>query len=552
MEPIETMCRKVVTQQQSEEQQEPFRVPLNAGVTMELMGDVYLHGWLQHSFQAINPKSYKLVARARQFSSFILVIGNLVGPHRLDPKDAIILQNKDEVLIPLLLSDIPTPKEFTDSIHSLSPEQQRFAKAFRSMQLSSSVFGLCVIQMKPQLETLLGLPQDALTKEMKLTQDLIELFAEYQIPSDVLSYDGPEEGENSKEKVANVKEHVRGVLEVIEENKKKQLEEQQRLAAEAGMAAIQEDEDDEEDDEFDNKSTSLFSVLGEKAVQDQANFHIVAPRGVDSQILTDESNSREVRTSFLVQGMLANKEDIPDESSNHDESEAPWLLASNEPIVFNLMSPYSARNANQHHRSLLGMGEGDNGTGPSSSAEQGGGGDSSAIVGVGDSSGSMNFTLIPRIIDQAMEQHDTSNAIRATILNTSDTWTRKRQANLLTKPATSTLSVDDVQSEKQKAFDVLDALCRSGTLPIPCSELHVIVSVTHSFENDVMGSVIQDNINPIEKLEQSALLFASAIHGVPVKDVIHENDDSLRERLTTSFPKLLSQQSEEDDNGGES
>jgi hypothetical protein len=36
----------------------------------------------------------------------------------------------DEVTIPLLLEQIPTPKEFRDAIESLSPEQQRFAKAF--------------------------------------------------------------------------------------------------------------------------------------------------------------------------------------------------------------------------------------------------------------------------------------------------------------------------------------------------------------------------------------------------------------------------------------
>lgn len=36
------------------------------------------------------------------------------------------------------LEAIPTAKEFRDAIESLSAEQQRFAKAFRSMQLESS------------------------------------------------------------------------------------------------------------------------------------------------------------------------------------------------------------------------------------------------------------------------------------------------------------------------------------------------------------------------------------------------------------------------------
>jgi hypothetical protein len=44
-----------------------------------------------------------------------------------------------------------------------------------------------LIQLKPQLEKLLGLPEGALTKEIELTQQLMSLFVEYQITSDLLS-----------------------------------------------------------------------------------------------------------------------------------------------------------------------------------------------------------------------------------------------------------------------------------------------------------------------------------------------------------------------------
>jgi hypothetical protein len=59
------------------------------------------------------------------------------------------------------------------------------------MQLESTLFGVCVVQIKPQLERLLRLPDDALTKEIQLTQDLLSLFIEYQVPSDLLSFNGP-------------------------------------------------------------------------------------------------------------------------------------------------------------------------------------------------------------------------------------------------------------------------------------------------------------------------------------------------------------------------
>ena len=52
-----------------------------------------------------------------------------------------------------------------------------------------------------------------------------------------------------------------------------------------------------------------------------------------------------------------------------------------------------------------------------------------------------------------------------------------------------------------------------------------------------MGTVIQDNINPIEKLEMSTLLIASTIHGVPANTLIRDANE--RHRLTAYFPALL-------------
>ena len=103
----------------------------------------------------------------------------------------------------MLLEELPTAKEFKDAIQSLSEEQQRFCKAYRQMQLASSVFGVCVIQIKPQLEALLGLPSDALDKEMKLTQDLMELFVEFQVPSDLLSCNSFDDNVARADKISN-------------------------------------------------------------------------------------------------------------------------------------------------------------------------------------------------------------------------------------------------------------------------------------------------------------------------------------------------------------
>ena len=230
LEPIETTTRFM-------DSGPSIFIPINAATSVEFTGHRHLHGWIRHKFDSdkvdskMNPSrsAFNLTARARQFSSFLLMVGTISGPTEFTPKDAIILQNKDEVIIPLLLNELPTAKEFKDAISSLSPEQQRFAKSFRGMQLESSVFGVCVVQLKPQLEVLLGLPPDALTKEIRLTQDLLSLFIEYQIPSDLLSFDGSSDVAVT-DKVTAVKDHVKAVLAVIEDAKKKQLDDAEQVA----------------------------------------------------------------------------------------------------------------------------------------------------------------------------------------------------------------------------------------------------------------------------------------------------------------------------------
>ena len=94
-----------------------------------------------------------LVAHARQFSCFMMLLGRIGPENTFEPKHAILLQNKDDLKIPLLLETLPTPKEFKDAIESLSPEQQNFAKAFRSMQVwpLSSIISDPAFHKRPNL-----------------------------------------------------------------------------------------------------------------------------------------------------------------------------------------------------------------------------------------------------------------------------------------------------------------------------------------------------------------------------------------------------------------
>jgi len=160
--------------------------------------------------------------------------------------------------------------------------------------------------------------------------------------------------------------------------------------------------------------------------------------------------------------------------------------------------------------------------------------------------GIIDFTMIPKHLDRMFDTHDEDGSVRSTILKTADSWTRKRQANLLSTSKESFFldeSGPTRKDERNKAFDLLDALSRSGSLPISCAELHVVVAVTHRFENDVMGTVVQDSINPIEKVEKTLLMLACAIHGIDesssavVANLFSTPDH--RERLIGSFPELF-------------
>ncbi len=47
--------------------------------------------------------------------------------------------------------------------------------------------------------------------------------------------------------------------------------------------------------------------------------------------------------------------------------------------------------------------------------------------------------------------------------------------------------------ERQKCFDLLDALTKSGALPIDYASLHVVIAATHCFDKTLMNTIIQGN-----------------------------------------------------------
>lgn len=67
------------------------------------------------------------------------------------------------------------------------------------------------------------------------------------------------------------------------------------------------------------------------------------------------------------------------------------------------------------------------------------------------------------------------------------------------------------KNEQNKAYDLLESLTRSGGLSLDFATLHVVIATTHTFDKSLMNTVIQDNQNPIEKVERSTLLLATTV-----------------------------------------
>jgi len=64
----------------------------------------------------------------------------------------------------------------------------------------------------------------------------------------------------------------------------------------------------------------------------------------------------------------------------------------------------------------------------------------------------------------------------------------------------------------------------------------VVVAATHCFDRSLMNTVVQDNINPIEKVERSSLIVASTIHRTTPKALLQ---DEQVERVAAFNPRLV-------------
>jgi hypothetical protein len=478
----------------------PMQMALNAATRVTFGGDRVVHGMVVHSFSGSGLPTLRLAAQARQFSGYMVFVGRIASATTFEPKYGMIVQNKDEIHIPLSLEQIPTPKAFRDAIESLSPEQQRFAKAYRAMQLESSLFGILVIQIKPQLEKVLNLSADALTKEIKLTQELMELFIKYQIPSDLLSYDeqrGNEDGfeavTTSSVRLNSVKENVKAMNDMIKASKDEELAERVQEAKYARPAI---------DFEFSRCEDSVDRCMRPE-VKELCKAEEVQKKSVIGSLA--KGMSKMSRNSFSSESSssasVVMKSSTPVKDSSRLSSAASRTVAKEfAPAPKAVIA--ATNSTSQTPKTDTKIFEKTSEDQPAASGPQ------------------VDITQIPVLLDRRYEELDMDAALKPTIINPGASWTKRSQKALLSEPTESILGTSELERERSAAFDLLDALSKSGALTIDCAELHVVIAATHCFDQSVMDTLVQGNVNPIERVERSALIMASTLHHAEPEDLL--------------------------------
>jgi hypothetical protein len=131
-----------------------------------------------------------------------------------------------------------------------------------------------------------------------------------------------------------------------------------------------------------------------------------------------------------------------------------------------------------------------------------------------------DFTRYPSLLDSRFEALDKQSSVRPTIINPGKTWTKRSQKALLAEPASAVWGEAEQLAEKNAAFELLDALSRSGGLSFDCASLHVVMAATHCFDASLMDTVVKGNVNPIERVERTMLIMASTVHGVAATELL--------------------------------
>ncbi|KAJ3160463.1 hypothetical protein HDU88_007963 [Geranomyces variabilis] len=459
-------------------------IPISAVTKVSFHGKHTMHVCLFHQFSDSGPLTLSLRARARQFSSFILMAGRISTTSEFEPLAAIIIKNKDDLQVPLSLEKIATSQEFDNTVESLSPEQQAFAKAFRTLQLQGTQFAVCVVDIKPHLELLLNLPPDSLTKEIELAEDLEHLLIQHHIPSDLLRFDvaaGHDTDRNAATAAVRIDAVKRVTAHIFSIIKAAEVEETKEASAQAQHQVLK------ELDGFTKEASALrqtprIAPLSYATSSSTLHNYSLVPSSLSAIETRVKMTSTTVPDSSLAAPMATSI------------LKSPGIKAS-----VSAEMPFITRTS----ASSLGL------TWPPVTATQGNGTTSSDLH--------RDFVILTETLTNALGAMP-HGAVRPANFRIQEGWTRSRAKSILHPPTSTTLDVSAQQTECDAAFCLLDALSRSGELMLENVHLHVVCAATHAFDRTLVDTVTRGNMDPLSMVRETNLVIAGIVAGLSAEE----------------------------------
>lgn len=540
-------------------------ISLHSSTSIHCFPDKYIHSWISYQFSNEIDKKVNLIARSKQFCCFIVILGNMINKNEFQPKSAIFIQNKDEILIPLLISLIPTPKAFKKSVESLSKKQKEFANLFRNMQLENSLFSICIIEIKSQFEKILNLPKDSLLKEIQLTQDIIKLFVDYQISSDLLSFEDVYDNYGNliektvSQKIDQVKNNVSVMMNMINNEINKNKEEMK----------IQTSNFDDSESWSDS-----WSDLELPTVENTGDlFANYVEEGFDYEPCLDEApcisfpesitkTTDQCKDSFVIRSKGTRYKSVKDSQSpvnkssessgdivsslrealnrrktslkgvtNEPKMEKDEMEEGNDDYIFSALKQalnsrrstidFNEKSKTSHKKDDVPKKSTLKPEKPKNKPKQD---EKEVKIEILDNlPNEFDFTKIPALLNSKFNDLDTDDALHGTTIKVDETWEKTSQNGLLGNPTKANVNFSSIELETNKAFDLLDSITRSGAISIDAASLHVFIASTHCFDKTLLHTVVQDNVNPIEKLDRSALIISGTIYEESPEELLNDH-----------------------------
>ena len=326
--------------------------------------------------------------------------------------------------------------------------------------------------------------------QIQLTRQLMALFLEYQIPSDLLSFEELEDGLGVGVvvvgEIGQVKHHAASLFKLINEEKEAEVaEKKKQLEFLKGVQAVEQAQAEEEEP-------------AEEVFYGSVGFMGGGGGGGGGKKMMKSKRMMQ-RGGGMERSMGLTPPPVMQQMAM---SAAPEPIMKKElavRVTTNVTVPQQQNVRQQQEKDR----ENDKEKDVEKDAEK---------------ENHLDITTIPDRLEEKYERLDPSGALRPAIITPSSRWTKTSQKSLTNPKSESTTC--DLEKEKSEAFDLLDALTKSGAITMEAAELHVVVASSHNFCDSLIDTVINKNVNPVEKLERSCLIVASTIHGLVPAEIL--------------------------------